>query len=88
MNNPSLLSKFLIWRVKHISNKNLVLIISVIVGIASGLAAVILKSGTHYIQELLTKAYEVQFVNYFYFIFPLIGILLTVTFVVFLNKGQ
>lgn len=88
MNKPSLLSRFLIWRVKHISNKNLVLIISVIVGIAAGLAAVVLKSGTHYIQELLTKTSSVQFVNYFYFVFPLIGILLTVTFVVFLNKGK
>lgn len=88
MNRNALLSRFLIWRVKHISNNNLVLIISVIVGIAAGLAAVILKSTTHHIQFLLSKAVEVQYLNYLYLLFPIIGIFLTILFIIYLNNNK
>ncbi|MFT7034736.1 MAG: CIC family chloride channel protein, partial [Cyclobacteriaceae bacterium] len=42
-----LLVKFLIWRLKHISNNNFVLMLSGLIGIIVGIAAVTLKSSVH-----------------------------------------
>jgi CIC family chloride channel protein len=73
----SLLGKFLIWRIKHISNKNFIYILSIVIGITSGLGAVILKNLTHLIKSGLHSELIKEYHNYFYFIFPLIGIFLT-----------
>ncbi|MEQ8927172.1 MAG: chloride channel protein [Fulvivirga sp.] len=63
---------------KHISNKNFVLILAGIIGVISGLAAVLLKETVHFIQHTLQDRITLE--NYIYFTFPLIGILLTVIF--------
>ncbi len=44
MKKRSLLTRFLVWRVKHIKEKQFVLLLSFFVGIFSGLAALILKT--------------------------------------------
>lgn len=76
MKHETPLVRFLIWRIKHISNKNFVLILAGLIGIISGLAAVILKESVHFIQHQLRELISIQ--NYIYFAFPLLGILLTV----------
>lgn len=73
----SLLTKFFIWRLKHISHKQFVYILSIIVGFLSGVVAVVIKNLTHYIQLLLEGKLIKDYHNAFYFIFPLIGLLLT-----------
>jgi CIC family chloride channel protein len=73
----NLLVKFLIWRIKHISDRNFILLLSSVVGALAGLAAVILKQSVHWIQGILTKGFNVEFANYFYLSYPLIGIFLT-----------
>lgn len=83
-----LLNKVLEWRERHISNKNFIILASILVGILAGLAAVLLKSIVHYIQELLSEQEDVMFHNYMYLIYPLIGILLTVFYVQFFRNGQ
>ncbi|MDX1629312.1 MAG: chloride channel protein [Fulvivirga sp.] len=70
--------KFLIWRMKHISNKNFVLILGGIIGIFAGFAAVLLKETVHFLQHSLTSGFDIEYANYFYIGFPLIGILITV----------
>ncbi len=69
------LTKFLIWRYKHISTKNFVFILSVIVGLLAGLVAVTLKNVTYTIQSFLEKG-VVFSKNQLYFILPIIGLLL------------
>ncbi len=78
MKADGLLAKFLIWRLKHISTKNFVLIVGGIIGILSGFAAVILKESVHFIQNQLTSGFDVKLANYLYIGFPLVGIVLTV----------
>ena len=80
------INQFLIWRVKHIQQKHFLLFLSIIVGLLSGLVAVILKNTVHFIQQLITKGFSQELHNYLYFIFPLIGLFLTVVFVRFLIK--
>jgi len=83
MKHPSILGRFLIWKVKNIEHRYFLLILSVIVGSISGLAAVVLKTTVHYIELLFTKskAFEIHEENYYYLLYPLIGIFLTVVFI-------
>jgi len=83
-----LLVKFLIWRMKHLSTKNFVLILGGIIGILSGFAAVILKESVHFIQGQLTSGFDVKFANYLYIGFPLVGIVLTVLISKYVLKEQ
>ncbi|MEK6482339.1 chloride channel protein [Catalinimonas sp. 4WD22] len=78
MGNESFFLQILIWRIKHISNRNFVLILSIIVGFLSGLAAVLLKESVHTIQYLLTSHFNYEYANYLYLAYPLVGILITV----------
>ncbi|EIM77686.1 cl- channel voltage-gated family protein [Nitritalea halalkaliphila LW7] len=70
----TLLSKLLIWRLRHLSTKNFVLLLSAVIGIISGLAAVFLKWAVHAIQHFLTQDFNAAYANFFYIIYPLIGI--------------
>ncbi len=79
--------RILIWRNKKISERKFVLILSFIVGILSGLAAVLLKSTVHYTHHFLTNGFAEGF-NFTFLIFPLIGILLTVLYVKFFVKDK
>ncbi|WP_225586863.1 chloride channel protein [Algoriphagus sp. Y33] len=56
------------------SNQTFILILSGIIGILSGLAAVILKQGVHSIQHFLTEGFYKEYANFLYIIYPLIGI--------------
>ncbi len=79
--------RILIWRNKKISERKFVLILSFVVGILSGLAAVLLKSTVHYTHHFLTNGFAEGF-NLTFLIFPLIGILLTVLYVKFFVKDK
>ena len=56
------------------SNQTFILILSGIIGILSGLAAVILKQSVHAIQHFLTEGFYKEYANFLYIIYPLIGI--------------
>jgi CIC family chloride channel protein len=82
----NLLSRFLIWRLKHIQHKHFVLFLSLIVGLLSGFAAVIIKNAVHFIQQLVSTGFTQNIHNYLYFIFPLIGLLITVILIKIIIK--
>lgn len=69
--------RFLVWRIKHISDTNFILIIAGLIGIFSGLAAVVLKTVVHTIIHYLELNLDLFSFNYLYLGYPLIGILLT-----------
>ena len=70
--------KLLVWRLKHISDNNFLLISAGLIGICSGLAAVTLKSAVHALIEYLEIGLDLFGINYLYLVYPLIGITLTV----------
>jgi len=88
MKANDILVRFLVWRLKKVSNKNFVLILSGVIGALSGLAAVVLKQSVHIIQNFLTKSPDIAFANYFYLSFPLIGIVITVIIARFIFKEK
>lgn len=77
---------FINWRIKHITDRQFMLILSVIVGLSVGFAAVVIKNSVHFISSLLTSGFAVQYQNYMYFLYPAIGILGAVLFIKFVLK--
>ncbi|MFO7843525.1 MAG: chloride channel protein [Bacteroidales bacterium] len=80
--------RVLIWRNKHISERKLVLILSFVIGILSGLAAVLLKSTVHYTHHFLSTRFFQSGFNYLYLFLPLAGIALTVLYIKFFVKDN
>ena len=81
---------FLKWRLRNIPERKFVIILSVVVGVLSGLAAVILKNLVHDTYLLITNAKWSNFIegNILMLIYPSIGILLTVLFLKYFVKGN
>ena len=71
-----LFRKFLKWRYQNISNKQFIRIASAVIGLLAGLGAVVLKNLTHFIQELLEGEFIKDIHTAFYFIFPILGLLI------------
>ncbi|MFA8300072.1 MAG: chloride channel protein [Hyphomicrobiales bacterium] len=82
----SLLGKFLIWRIKHISDKNFLMILGIIIGFLGGVAAVIIKKSVHAISSLLTEDFALDYHNYLYFALPMIGIFIAIVYAKFIVK--
>ncbi|MFT4847799.1 MAG: CIC family chloride channel protein [Sediminicola sp.] len=82
------LTKLLIWRFKHISHKHFVYIISIVVGIMSGMVAVLIKNGTHFIELLLEGKLIKEYHSAFYFIFPIIGLSLTYVLIKYIIRHR
>lgn len=84
----SLYQRFLLWREKHISEKQFILVLSFVVGILTAIAAYILKWLIHFIQNFLTDNFSTTGANYLYLIYPVIGIFLTGLFVRYVVKDD
>lgn len=69
------------WRNNHISERSMLLILSLVVGVLCGGAAQLLKGLIHLIEELLTSHLSVVNANYMYLVLPCVGILLVTLFV-------
>ncbi len=81
----SLLTRFLKWRYRHISNRTFVHIMSLVVGFLAGLVAVTLKNLTYFIQALLETGIVFS-ENQLYFILPIVGLALVFLYVKFVHK--
>lgn len=84
--------KLHIWRLRHIEEQTYLLLLSVIVGLLSGLAAVILKTIVHFAGQWVVAFGNVHCapggVNLLTFFAPFIGILVSVLFVRYIIKGN
>ena len=80
MAKESAIIRFLVWRKKHIKQRQFILILSAIVGLAGGIVALILKSSVFYLHEHLLKGRSFDEYNLLVFIYPVIGITLTLIF--------
>ena len=79
--DKGLLERFIAWREKHISQNHFILILSLIVGVLSALAAFALKHLIHFIQHFLTSGFDAQTFNWLYLVYPVIGIFVTGLFI-------
>ncbi|PKP28803.1 MAG: chloride channel protein [Bacteroidetes bacterium HGW-Bacteroidetes-18] len=88
VSSKKLFLKFLKWRYQHISNKQFTHIASAVIGFLAGLGAVILKNLTHLIQNLLEGEFIKQMHQAFYFIFPIIGLLIVYLFIKYVVRKK
>jgi len=86
MKKKNWFDSILLWREKHIHERYFILILSFFVGIFTSLSAILLKETIHLIQKILTVHVEVTEANYFYLIYPVIGILAAGLFVKYIVK--
>lgn len=76
------------WREKNITEKNFILILSLMVGILTAFAGLILKWLIHTIQTFLTNNFDITSANYLYLVYPVIGIFLSGLFVRYIVKDD
>ena len=80
--------KMIAWREEHIPQRHFILTLSFVVGVLASVAANLLKSLIHAIHILLTESFSRDHVNYWYLVFPAIGILITSLFVRYIIKDD
>jgi len=78
--------KMLIWREKHIPDRTFVVMLALVVGIAAGLAAVLLKTLIGMIADFLTRRFIIEQGNLLYLVFPAVGILLATLYVYYIAR--
>jgi len=88
MKIKNVFESFLLWREKHIREKYFILILSFLIGIITSLTALLMKETIHTIQHFLTADADETKVNYFYLIYPVVGILLAGLFVKYIVKDD
>lgn len=82
------LSRFDVWRQKHVSDRELVLVLSFAIGFLASLAAYILHIIIGQIEELVTSGFHVMTINWLYLLYPVIGIWLTSLFVKYIVRDN
>ena len=80
-------SKILLWREKYIGENSFIIILSLLVGILSGIAAYIMKFFIHQIQHFVVGLTQ-NSVNFWYLGLPMFGILLAALFVKYVVKDD
>ena len=81
-------TKFLIWRYKHISQRQFIYLLSILVGFLSGVAAVVLKNVTHFFQHLLEGNIIKEYHHAFYFVFPIIGLVFVYLIIKYILRNK
>ena len=76
------------WLKGDHSERQIVLMLSLMVGVCTGLTAFVLKSLIEEIKHLLTSGFVAEDTNLLYLVFPAIGILLSLLFVKYIVRGD
>ena len=82
------LSRFDVWRQKHVSDRELVLVLAFAIGFLASLAAYILHIIIGQIEELVTSGFHVMTINWLYLLYPVIGIWLASLFVKYIVRDN
>lgn len=80
--------KVSVWTSRHLSDRQFILILALLVGIGSALAAQILKLLIHEIEYLLTSRFDVTQANWLFLVYPVIGIFLTALFIKYVVRDD
>lgn len=80
--------RWLIGRTLQLPPRYMVVVLSVIIGVSTGLIAVLLKNLVHIINVFILEKFDINSSNFLYFVLPLIGILLTVLYLKWFVKDD
>lgn len=82
------LDRLVKWRNKHIKQRPFIIGLSILIGITAGLVATVIKRAVHWTEYLLTHFFKPYAPNFLYFLYPVIGISITVLIVKYLIKQK
>lgn len=88
MNHRKLIAFLLRWRRRHLSDRNFVLFISLLVGIFTALAGLLLKWLIEQIEVLLTHEFAATSSNWLYLVYPVVGVWLTMLFIRYIVRDD
>ncbi len=87
-NLDNIYQKILELREKHIKDKRFVLVLAFITGLGCALAAFLLKSSIHFVQDIVKSLMANDSLNYWYLAFPAVGIIIASLFVKYIVKDD
>ncbi len=79
-------SDYMLILSRRIPDRQLMIVLSVVVGFLAGLVAVVMKNLVFIIKRLLTGGFEIDYSNYLYVVYPAIGLLLVMLFIKFVLR--
>ncbi len=88
MNCRNFIAWLIRWRRRHFSEGSFVLLISLLVGIFTACAGLLLKWIIGQIEDLLTQEFVVTGANWLYLVYPVIGIWLTMLFIKYIVRDD
>lgn len=88
LNFQALIHNLVRWRISRISERNFIYILSLVVGLVSGLAALTLKKLIHLVEVQLTGWFQANTYSFLYLAYPLLGITLTWLFLKYVVKDD
>ena len=83
-----MIERFFEWRKANVSDKVFFVILALIIGFFSAVAAYVLHGLIHLIQTLLTSSFAKGSANVLYLVFPVVGIYITSLFVRYVVKDN
>lgn len=84
----SLWLSLVMWRERHIKEKNFLIILALAVGLICGFAALLLKYLIHTISHMLTSHLSMTTANWAYLVLPMLGIIIVTLYVRFVVKDN
>ncbi|MEG1497877.1 MAG: chloride channel protein [Bacteroidales bacterium] len=76
------------WRLNHISERNFILLLGLLVGVVSGCAAVLLKNMIYYFGRFIINFFAADTENFLFLFLPLIGVALSFVYVKYVVKDD
>lgn len=86
MSEKGLLHRVNRFKIRYLSGHRFLYVLAAVVGLAVGLAAVVIKNLVHFIHEALQHGFQGDNSKYYIFLIPIVGITLTVLFIKYINK--
>ena len=76
-----ILRRFHKWRLKNVSEKQFIAILSILIGFSAGIIAVLIKKSVHSVSNFLAHGLAKNYENYLFFFYPTIGIFIALLFI-------
>lgn len=80
--------QYYLWLTHRLSDRQLMMVLAIVVGIAAGLGTYIFEVLLHFIREGLVNWFRVERAQFLYLIYPAIGIILATLFVKYIVKDN
>jgi len=80
--------QYFLWLTHRLTDRQLMMVLAVVVGLAAGMGTYIFEVLLHFIREALVNWFRVERAQFLYLIYPAIGIILATLFVKYIVKDN